>query len=142
MIPNIVEVAKDVAERMSRDVVPRLTGFEANNVAMSAAMIGMMAEHWDKAASDLVAENTSLLQILALGAASGFGPYDGPFDNPLADLRVHALSALNARLRQALITLHAAVEDADSPVARQIEAHIWAELRASTERRKISAGNF
>jgi hypothetical protein len=54
------------------------------------------------------------------------------------DLRISALSAMNARLRAALIDLHAAVERDPSPEARELEAEIWEELRRSTERRLMS----
>ncbi len=142
MIPNVSDVAKDVAERLSRDVVAKLTGFEANNVAMGAAMIGMISEHWDKAAADLVEENANMIALLDQGAAAGFGPFGGPFEAPLADLRLSALGTLNARLRAALIELHAAVEQAEQSAARAVEDAIWTELARSTERRRISAANF
>ena len=54
------------------------------------------------------------------------------------DLRISVLSAANARLRAALVDLHAAVELDSSPEARVIEAQIWDELRRSTERRLMS----
>jgi hypothetical protein len=41
-----------------------------------------------------------------------------------------------------LIKLHAHIEDLRSERARQIEAMIWRELVASTERRRFSMGPF
>ena len=54
------------------------------------------------------------------------------------DLKISTLSAANARLRAALIELHAAVEGDDAPDARALESRIWEELRLSTERRQMS----
>lgn len=48
----------------------------------------------------------------------------------------------NRRLRALLLRLHVRVEDLSTEAARRVEAAIWSELRASTERRKSVLGNF
>lgn len=142
MKPNVADVVKDVADRLTRDVVPALTGFAANNVAMSAAMLAMVSEHWDSAAANLVEENRSILALLRQGAAVGLATEDFAQCDPAADLRLSAMEVLNTRLRAALIELHAAVEQSDKPEARSLDAAIWQELSRSTERRKVSSANF
>jgi hypothetical protein len=52
-----------------------------------------------------------------------------------ASLNLSALRAENARLRGRLIEAHVAAERAGDPGRQDA---IWAELRASTERRKLS----
>jgi hypothetical protein len=142
MKPNLADVVKDVADRLSRDVVPALTGFAANNVAMSAAMLTMVSEKWDSAAANLVEENTGMIALLRQGDAAGIMAHDVSSYDPLADLRISALEALNARLRGALIDLHIAVEQSDKAEARALDAAIWKELKLSTDRRRVSSANF
>ena len=55
-----------------------------------------------------------------------------------ASLRVPDLDAANLALRALLIELHAHVEELPGAEARRLEAAIWRELAASTERRKLS----
>ena len=50
------------------------------------------------------------------------------------------LEAGNRALRSLLIELHAHVEGLPGDGARRIEAAIWRELAASTERRKLASG--
>jgi hypothetical protein len=59
-----------------------------------------------------------------------------------ASLRISALDASNDALRQLAIELHAYVETQDAPAARRIEASLWRELAASTERRKLGLHAF
>ena len=52
------------------------------------------------------------------------------------------LESANGALRGLLIELHAHIEELASPEAGRIEASIWRELAASTERRKLSLGPY
>jgi hypothetical protein len=123
MKPDIPEVLTELAGLMARNAEPGVAeGERANALRLSAGVLGMAAEFWDGAAERLVRENRSLAELLGDSAAE-------------EDLRLSALGAENARLRALLIAAHAAAEQAGD-VARQ-EA-IWAELVASTERRKLS----
>jgi hypothetical protein len=85
-------------------------------------LLALAAETWDSAAENLVQENRALAALLEDTAAEG-------------DLRLSALRTENARLRARLIEAHVAAEEAGD-AARQDA--IWAELRTSTERRKLS----
>ncbi|MFL5295258.1 MAG: hypothetical protein ACJ798_02640 [Phenylobacterium sp.] len=97
-------------------------GERANALRMSAGLLAMAAERWDGAAEHLVRENRALAALLNDTAAEH-------------DLRLSVLGAENARLRGLLIAAHVAAEQAGDTA--RLEA-IWAELIASTERRKLS----
>jgi hypothetical protein len=93
----------------------------ASALGLTAALLGFAAQAWDGAAHNLVQENRAIRKILGETGAD-------------EDLRLSALSAENARLRQALIELHETVEGKDPAK----EAELWAELIASTERRAVA----
>jgi len=123
------------------------SGYEQSSVSVIGLMLTQLAEEFDRAAARRVEENRTLREIFAQAiddvadddlraklaeAASG--------DDP--DLAVAALEQSNCELRALLIELHAHVEELDSPAARDLEAEIWRELVASTERRKLGIGPF
>ncbi len=141
MRPSIPAAASDLAARLRSEIVPELTGFRANNVAMGSAMIDMIAEEFDRAAARLFEENEAVRGLLQRGAALGVGS-DAPKAPANPDLRVSALEAQNDRLRAALIDLQAAVETRDDSDARALDADIWAELARSVERRRVASANF
>jgi hypothetical protein len=123
MTPHVPSVLAELAGLMLRNAEPDVPeGERANALRLSAGLLGMAAERWDGAADNLVRENRALAALLAETAAED-------------DLRVSALGAENARLRARLIEAHIAAEQAGDTA--RLEA-IWAELVASTERRKIS----
>jgi len=123
MTPDVPSVLAELAQLLLRNSVPGVPDAErASALGLSSALLGLAAETWDSAAHNLVAENRALRDLLALSGDDG-------------DLHLTALKAENARLRARLIDAHVAAEMAGD-AARQ-EA-IWAELRASTERRKLS----
>ena len=128
---------------MSEEFVPKLEGFSANNAAMMAAMLQMISEEWDRAASRPVAENAIIRGLLGraaevLGDASLLAQAQGAD----TDLRISSLEAANDALRRNLTDVHARVENAAGPEARELERAIWDELRASVERRRIGSANF
>jgi hypothetical protein len=116
-------VLVELAALMARNAEPGVPEAErANSLRLSAGLLAMAAEQADGAAHQLVAENRALAVLLDDTAAE-------------ADLRLSVLGAENDRLRARLIEAHTAAEQA-SDAARQDA--IWAELVASTERRKLS----
>ncbi|WP_411338736.1 hypothetical protein V6U71_12285 [Sphingopyxis sp. J-6] len=135
MKPSIPVAASDLAARLRAEIVPELTGFRANNVAMGSAMIDMIAEEFDRAAARLFEENDSVRALLQLGGVAMAAPAK-------PDLRVSALEAENDRLRAALIDLQAALETRDDDEARALDTDIWRELARSVERRRIASANF
>jgi len=143
MKPPVAPVAAFLATRMSEEIAPKLEGFSAGNAGMIGAMLKMMSEEWDRAASRLVEENAATRVILRragelLGDAS-LGAAAGGDDR---DLRISSLEASNDRLRRALTEAHARVEERAGAEARTLEAAIWDELRASVARRRFSSANF
>jgi hypothetical protein len=123
MTPAIPSVLAELAALMARNAEPGAPeGERANALRLSAGLLGMAAERWDGAADNLVRENRALAALLDDTAAED-------------DLRLSALGAENARLRARLIEAHIAAEAAGD--AARLAA-IWAELLASTERRRLS----
>lgn len=114
----LVEMAGLVARNAATDIPP---AERAGALGLTAALLGFAAEAWDGAAHNLVQENRAIRTLLGLQGAD-------------EDLRISVLSAENARLRTALIARHAEVEGKDP----RAEAAIWAELVASTERRRVA----
>jgi hypothetical protein len=123
MTPQVPSVLAEMAHLLLQNAGPDVPPAErANALGLAAAVLGVAAEVWDGAAEDLVAENRALALLL-----------DDTADE--SSLRLSALRVENQRLREALIAAHIAAEDAGDN-ARQDA--IWAELIASTERRKLS----
>jgi hypothetical protein len=123
MTPTVPAVLAELAGLLARNALPGTPEPErANTLNLSAMLLAIAAETWDTAAARLVEENRALRALLAEPGADD-------------DLRLSALKAENDRLRARLIAEHVAAEAAgDAP--RQDA--IWAELVASTERRRIS----
>ncbi len=135
MKPSIPAAVANLAALLRDDIAPNLTGFRAGNAAMSAAMLDMVAEEWDRAAARLVAENATLRALLVRGRVTGDLGDD-------SDLRVSALETGNENLRALLTGLHAAVEERSDAEAKSLEDAIWNALRASVENRRIASANF
>lgn len=122
MKPDVPAVLVEMAGLVARNAMPDVPPAErAGALGLTAALMGLAAEAWDGAAHNLVQENRAIRTLLGLQGAD-------------EDLRISALSAENARLRAALIARHVEVEGRDP----QAEAAIWAELVASTERRRTA----
>ncbi|MCC7267012.1 MAG: hypothetical protein IT546_06690 [Caulobacteraceae bacterium] len=133
-----------LAAWLTRDLAPGVAAYQQSALGMSAGLIGMCIEEADRAVARRVEENAAIRGLLARGAdlveARLSARLQALAEGADASLLVSALEAVNAELRAALIDLHAAVEALDGEAARALEADIWAELRASTERRRLSAG--
>ena len=136
MIPAVPAVLAEIAGIAVRNTMPDVHPADrASSLGLSAALLGMAAEVWDGMAARLVEENRAIRPLLARAGEVGldFAALAAGSDG---DLRISALKAANDALRAALIELHAAAE---ARGAGDLEAAIWAELVASTERRKLAA---
>jgi hypothetical protein len=123
MTPSVPSVLSELAGLLMRNAAPDTPDAErASALGLSAMLLGLSAEVWDGAAHHLVEENRALRSLLGVAGQDD-------------DLHLSALRATNDRLRAQLIDAQVAAE-ASGDVARQDA--IWAELRASTERRKLS----
>ena len=148
MKPDPQRVLEQTAAQLGGEILlavqPR---YRQAGVGMLAGLLGAIREEFDRAAARRVEENAALRALFARGA-------DVASDAALAaqlraaaatrddSLLVPALDAGNQQLRALLIALHAHVETLATPAARDLDAAIWRELAASTQRRKLSLGAF
>jgi hypothetical protein len=116
-------------------------------VGVSAILLTMIREEWDRAAARRAEENAAL-RALFRDAAPVVA--DTELRHRLSDasassdpsLRISELERANDALRALLIDLHAHVETLGSADAKRIDDAIWKELSASTERRKFALAPF
>lgn len=141
MKPDIPAVLEDVARKLRETILPDLKGFQANMVGMTAAMLDMTAEAWDGAADRLVQENAALATLLAQGSdLTGDPSFHDAAKEEAEDLKISTLERINDQRRRALIALQAQIETDED--AQALNSAIWDELRASTERRRVTLANF
>ena len=123
MTPEVPAVLAQLAQIAMRNAAPGVPDAErTSDLGLTAMLLTLAAEVWDGAAQRLVEENRALRVLLAEGGTDD-------------DLRLSALTAENRRLRRRLIEAQIAAEQTND--AARLAA-IWAELVASTERRKLS----
>jgi hypothetical protein len=124
MTPNVPAVLMELSGLLMKNAQPGVPDAErASDLNLSAMLLMVTAEIWDRQAAILVEENRAIRAILSQAG-----------DDP--DLRLSVLQAENNRLRAALTEAHA---DAEAAGDTAKEAAIWAELAASTERRKLAS---
>jgi len=144
MTPTVPIVLNGLARTLLMELLPQVKGgYAAQTLQLSGALTMMIAQEFDRAAARLVEENAAL-EALFTGAAAALA--DDPARRgeltALAAARqpsllVSLLQVRNRTLRGALVRLHAHVEGQDTPPARELDARIWAELAASTQRRLL-----
>ena len=148
MKPDPQRVLEQTALLLALDtaaaVQPR---YRQAGVGMLAALLIAVREEFDRAAARRVEENAVLRELFAHGAsivadAALAARLRGAAASHDESLRVPALDASNQALRALLVALHAHVEALATPEASELDAAIWLELAASTERRKLSLGAF
>ena len=148
MKPDVPLALQKLAGSLLTEIAPAVgVDYLQRNTAVSAIMLQLASEEWERAAARRVEENVALRALFreaagvaaeaALRARLAAAAAGGD-----ADLRISALDAANASLRALLIELHAEVETLDGPAARRLEDAIWVELRRSTERRALSLAPF
>ncbi len=148
MKPDISSVLTDITTRLATEIAPNVQpAYLAGSVGLCAGLLAVINEEFERAAHRRVEENVAIRGLFAQAAgldlpadlAERLAALAGGRDT---DLHVSALETANAALRAALIELQAAVETRDEPGAQALNIAIWAELTASTERRKLAGGNF
>lgn len=148
MKPDMQIALQKLSQSLLMQVAPAVgVDYLQRNTALSAIMLQVVAEEWDRAAARRVEENGAMRKLF--GEARGVVA-DQPLAQRLAeeaggadaDLRIAALDAANKRMRALLIELHAHVETLGTAEAQRIEDAIWAELKRSTERRAILLAPF
>lgn len=124
MTPTVPAVLGELAGILMRNAAPDVPPPErAAALGISAALLMMLAERFDGMAANLVEENRALRALLGEAGSDH-------------DLRLTALKAANDALRAKLIDAQIEAEGTGDQ-ARQDA--LWAELRASTERRRLAA---
>ena len=123
MTPEVPAVLAELANLALRNAMPGVPEAErASHLGLTAMLLNLAAEVWDGEAARLVEENRALRALLTVEGADD-------------DLHLSALKAANDVLRAKLIEAQVAAEAAGDTA---LQDAIWAELRASTERRKLS----
>lgn len=123
MNPPVPPVLAELAGLLMKNAAPGVPEPErASDLSLSAMLLMVTGEMWDRQAHILVEENRAIRALLSEAGED-------------TDLHLSVLKAQNDRLRAALVHAHAAAE-ASGDTARQDA--IWAELVLSTERRKLS----
>jgi hypothetical protein len=146
--PDPGHVLERVFQALLTEIAPAVQpAYRQASVTMHAMLLAAVREEWDRAAARRAEENAALRALFAQAAESVRDTalrerVESAARTQDASLRVPDLEAGNLALRGLLIELHAHVETLDATEARQIEAAIWRELVASTERRKLSIAPF
>lgn len=144
MNPKIPEVLMELSGLVAFNAQPDVDPADrASALGLTAMLLAVAAQEFDRAAARHVEENRAVRALLARGAAVVADAALAERLRSLAatadeDLRVSALQAANSALRAGLIELHAAVEAADGAEAKALESEIWSELVVSTERRVLA----
>jgi hypothetical protein len=148
MKPDIDRFLEVATLYLMTQIAPALgTGYAQSNVNIMAMMLMAVREEFDRAAARRVEENRALRQLFAEATpavrdAALRQRLETAAQDEDTSFTVSDLERSNGVLRGLLIELHAHVEELDSPAARRIEADIWRELAASTQRRRLMMGPF
>jgi hypothetical protein len=131
------------ASLMSGQALPLEGSYQQRSALLIGVLLLLVAEDAERMTERLVEENAAMRDIFNRAAPHVADPDLRARLEELGkatdlSLRVSPLQAANDSLRGALIELHAHVEEQSDASARRIEAEIWAELAASTERRRLS----
>jgi hypothetical protein len=146
--PGVEKVLEVLAGSFMIEIAPHVApSYRQSSVGVSAILLTMVREEWDRAAARRVEENAAL-RALFRDAAPVVSDTElrHALETAAAerepDVRITTLDAANDRLRELLIALHAHVEDLGSADAKRIDDAIWKELAASTERRRFALAPF
>jgi len=144
MTPDATKVLAALAGVLGTQVLSEVkTPFAQQSVGLSATLLMLLAQDYDRAAAVLAEENLAVRALLGRTAAvlqdqglrSRIATLDGR--TPNADLRISALTRENGELRSLLVEVHAAVEELPGAEAEALNESIWQELRSSTARRHV-----
>jgi hypothetical protein len=134
MIPKGSQAIGNLVARIGMDLIPRAPdAYTATDLAYFTALLGMVAQDYDRAADVMVAEHAALGPILGQAAARLDDPalkarIQAAVSAEPASLRVSALAARSDATLKLLIDVHAAVEDAaaeGADWARGLDEEIW-----------------
>jgi hypothetical protein len=141
MIPRGAEAIQRLARRIGVDLIPKAPdAYTASDLGFITALLGMVAQDFDRAADVLVTQHEALAPILReaaerLGDADLAARIAAALDHPPASLRISDLTARADATLRLLIEAHAAVEvaaDAGADWAVALNAQIWRFLEVQT----------
>jgi hypothetical protein len=123
------------------------SSYRQSEVGVLGMMLLAVREEFERAAARRAEENDELRRLFreaapAVRDAGLRARLEAAAEGRDESLLVADLERGNAELRALLVELHAHAEELESPEARRIEAAVWRELAASTERRKLMMGPF
>ncbi|HEY3889417.1 MAG TPA: hypothetical protein VGL73_12645 [Caulobacteraceae bacterium] len=139
MIPRGSEAIRHLATRVAQDLIPKAgDAYTATDLGYVTALMGLIAQDYDRAADVLISEHAALQSILRDGARH---LDDVDLKTRIAEglateapsLRVSDLTARSDLTLKLLIDLQAAVEEAEAggaDWARTVNGEIWRFLEA------------
>jgi hypothetical protein len=148
MKPEASHALERLMQSLLTELMPAVEpAYRKAGVGIQAMMLAAIREEFDRAAARRVEENHALRALFADAApvvtdAALRGRLGAAAQGTDGSLLVPELEAGNRALRSLLIELHAHVEGLAGDAARRIEAAIWRELAASTERRKLGLAPY
>jgi FKBP-type peptidyl-prolyl cis-trans isomerase (trigger factor) len=148
MKPDVPKLLEILSARFMFDVAPNVQpSYRQSSVSITGILLTMVREETERAAARRVEENAVLRALFAKAAGQ---VADTALRRKLEEaaasrdpsLLLSELESANAALRALLIELHVHVEEQSAAWARALDAEIWRELAASTERRRLSLAPF
>jgi hypothetical protein len=146
--PDVAKLLEIVSGKLLFEIAPNVQpSYRQSSVGITAMLLGMVREEWERAAARRVEENAVLRALFARAAVHVADTdlrrrLEGAAAGRDASLLVSELDKANDALRALLIELHAHVETQDAAWARAVDAEIWRELVTSTERRRFALAPF
>jgi len=148
MRPSCDIILQTVANSLMNEHMPAATTEKAQaDFGLSAVLIGVVSEEFERAAARRIEENDELRRLFSESLAvvedeglkeqlrDSAGEGDG-------DYRVSALDKANGDLLGLLIELHGHVEGLEGKGARRTEEAIWQVLENWTKRREFTANEL
>ena len=148
MIPRGAEGINHLAERMAADLIPKAPdAYTMTDIGLTAALVRMVAQDYDRAADILVTEMEAMRGIFEHVAphlsdaafkaqiAAQLAPWTG-------GLRIAALAERHDAMMRLLIGMQAGAEDGEAagvPWAGPLNARIWTFLEGYVARRAYDA---
>jgi hypothetical protein len=139
MIPRGSEAIRHLVTRIALDLMPKATdAYTATDLGLFTALLGLVAQDYDRAAEVLVTEHAALAPILSQAAvhlddADLKARIAEALAAPAPSLRISALTARSDVTLKLLIDVHAAVEAAEAQGAvwaPALDGEIWRFLEA------------
>ncbi|MBR0799645.1 hypothetical protein JQ615_30165 [Bradyrhizobium jicamae] len=141
MIPRGAEAIGRLAQRITNDLIPKAPdAYTIADLGLITALLGMIAQDFDRAADLLVSQHEAVCPILREAAARMAGSdlasrIEATLAQAPTSLRISDLSARSDATLRLMIEAHAAVEvaaDAGANWAKRLDEAIWRFLEAQT----------